>query len=110
MARYKTIEIWNMLFGNVQDVYDYTGRLMKKSACGNPRSRYCPTIDHIRPISQGGSDTLDNIVLCHRDTNIEKANKFPHWRSNGKKFYAVKSRGSRGGYDIIYDNLPNWLK
>ena len=51
MSKYKTIEVWNKRLGNVDEVVDYAGRIMKKSACGNPNSRYFPTLDHIRPLS-----------------------------------------------------------
>ena len=56
MSKYKTIDVWNRVFGARQEAYDYTGRLMKKSACGNPNSAYHPTLDHIRPLSAGGCD------------------------------------------------------
>ena len=103
MSKYNTIDVWNRVFGNKQEVYDYTGRLMKKSACGNPNSRFHPTLDHIRPLSLGGADVLDNIIVCHRDTNEEKANLFPHWKANGKKYHAERVRGSRVEYEI-YEN------
>ena len=54
MSKYKIIDVWNRVFGAKQEAYDYTGRLMKKSACGNPNSAYHPTLDHIRPLSAGG--------------------------------------------------------
>ena len=100
MTKQKTIEIWNKLYGNKEEVTDYAGRRIKKSACGNPNSRYFPTIDHIRPLSKGGSNTLGNIILCHRDTNEEKDNKFPHWKTNNKRFIAIRVRGSRTSYKI----------
>ena len=103
MSKYNTIDVWNKYFGNAEQVRDYSGRLMKKSACGNPNSNYHPTLDHIRPISRGGSDVLDNIVICHRDTNAEKADKFPAWKANGKRFHAARVRGSRVAYEIIGD-------
>ena len=53
MSKFNIKDVWNYCFGNKEEVYDYTGRLMKKSACGNPRSSFQPTIDHIRPLSQG---------------------------------------------------------
>ena len=34
MSKYKTIDVWNRVFGTKQEAYDYTGRLIKKSACG----------------------------------------------------------------------------
>ena len=73
MSKYKTIDVWKRVFGAKQEAFDYTGRLMKKSACGNPNSAYHPTLDHIRPLSAGGCDVPENIIICHRDTNEEKA-------------------------------------
>ena len=46
---------------------------MKKSACNNPSSKFHPTIDHIRPLS------------------------------NGKRFHAERVRGSRVEYEIYID-------
>ena len=66
MSKFKTIDVWNRVYGEKQEAYDYTGRLMKKSACGNPNSSYHPTLDHIRPLSNGGCDVLKNIIICHR--------------------------------------------
>ena len=72
MSKYRTIDVWNEFYGKKESVYDYAGRLMKKSACGDPNSAYHPTLDHIRPLSAGGCDVLGNIEICHRDTNEEK--------------------------------------
>ena len=63
MSKYCCAELWERTFGSKQQVYDYAGRLMKKAACGDPHSAYHPTIDHIRPLSQGGSDVPENIVI-----------------------------------------------
>ena len=103
MSKYKTIDVWNAVYGNKEDVYDYTGRLMKKSACGNPNSKFHPTLDHIRPLSNGGCDVLENLIICHRDTNEEKGNSFPHWKANGKRFHAVRKRKSRIAYEVLTD-------
>ena len=103
MSKYKTIEIWNMIYGNKQEAYDYAGRLMKKSACSNPYSSYHPTLDHIRPLSKGGADVVENIIVCHRDTNEEKADNFPHWKVKGQTYKAIRVKGSRVSYDIFKD-------
>lgn len=103
MSKYRTVEVWTKLYGNAEDVIDYAGRLMKKSACGNPSSKYYPTIDHIRPLAKGGSDILENIVICHRNTNEEKADNFPHWKTNNKRFIAMRVRGTRNVYKIYKD-------
>ncbi len=77
---------------------------IKKSACGNPHSKFFPTIDHIRPLSKGGSDILENIIICHRDTNEEKNNSFPHWKTNGTRYMAIRVRGTRNAYEIYKQN------
>ena len=101
MSKYKTIDVWNRVFGAKQEAYDYAGRLMKKSACGDPKNPYHPTLDHIRPLSAGGCDVLENIIICHRDTNAEKADKFPHWKTNSQLFRADRIKGTRTDYEII---------
>lgn len=73
MSKYRTIDIWNQVYGTEQEAYDYAGRLMKKSACGKPNSSYHPTLDHIRPLSNGGCDVLENIVICHREYQRRKS-------------------------------------
>ena len=101
MSKYRNIDVWNEFYGRKESVYDYAGRLMKKSACGDPNSAYHPTLDHIRPLSAGGCDVLGNIEICHRDTNEEKADSFPHWKANGKRFRAERVKGSRSEYEIV---------
>ena len=72
MSKYRTIDVWNQVYGAEQEAYDYAGRLM-------------------------------NIVICHRDTNEEKADSFPYWKANGKRFHAHRVRGSRVEYEIVED-------
>ena len=100
MSKFTTLELWNERYGNLEEVYDYSGRLMKKSACGNPNSKYHPTLDHIRPTSKGGKDIKGNIEICHRVTNAEKAESFPNWKANGKMFQAKRVRGTSDEYKI----------
>ncbi len=101
MSKFDIKDLWNEFYGKQDRVYDYAGRLMLKSACGNQQSRYEPTIDHIRPRSDGGKDTRGNIVICHYETNEEKADSFPHWKANGMRFHARKKTNIPNGYDII---------
>ena len=101
MSKYRTIDVWNKVYGKKENVCDYAGRLMKKSACGDPNSAYHPTLDHIRPLSAGGCDVPENIEICHRDTNEEKADSFPHWKANGKRFRAERIKGRRTAYTVV---------
>ena len=102
-SKYTSKELWNERYGKEEAVYDYAGRLMLKSACGNANSQYEPTIDHIRPLSAGGKDVKQNIILCHWETNAEKADAFPHWKANGKRFHARRNRGNNKQtyYEIV---------
>jgi len=101
MSKFTTKELWGKRYGKQEEVYDYAGMLMKKSACGNQKSQYHPTLDHIRPLSQGGQDIEGNIEICHRDTNEEKADSFPTWTANGKIFQAIRVKGKTGEYRIV---------
>ena len=103
MSKYSIKELWEERYGKQNEVYDYAGRKMLKSACGDPNSCFEPTIDHIRPRSNGGKDVKGNIVICNWETNAEKADAFPHWRANDHRFKAVRRKGERIVYDIVAD-------
>ena len=100
MANHNLIYLWEQIYPHANEAIDYAGRRMLKSAIGNQQSQYCPTIDHIRPLSLGGKDTLANIIICNRITNEEKADSFPNWSANGQRFQAKRVRGTSDEYDI----------
>lgn len=100
MSKYTVIGLWELLYPYQAEVEDYTGRKMLKVAIGNQNSRYCPTIDHIRPLSKEGKDTLGNIVLCNIKTNEEKSDSFPTWKANGHVYQAKRVKGTSDEYDI----------
>lgn len=100
MSKHNVLNLWNLIYKNKEDVYDYSGRQMKRSAIGNHKSAFEPTIDHIRPISKGGRDVSENIILCNRMTNQEKGDKFSTWNANNKTFQAVRVKGNRSAYKV----------
>ena len=100
MSKYSVAQLWEQIFPKQSEVYDYAGRRMVKADMGNATSKYSPTIDHIRPLSRGGKDSIENIVICNRITNQEKADSFPNWAANGKRFQAKRVRGTSDEYDI----------
>lgn len=99
MAEINHLSIWENSFGNVQTAYDYAGRKVHKSAYNNRFSNYGWNIDHIRPISLGGTSKQCNLIVTHIATNDEKKNRFPHWKANEQRFKAVKK--SKNCYDIF---------
>ena len=100
MSKYNLIVLWENIFPHQNEAYDYAGRRMLKSAIGNQNSRYCPTIDHIRPLSRDGKDILGNIVLCNISTNQEKGDSFSTWKTNGHIYQAQRVKGTSDEYDI----------
>lgn len=71
----KRMSFWEKEFGNVEEAVDFANRLIKKCAYGQVNSRYGWDIDHIKPLSKGGSDTDDNKQIVHVVTNDEKSDK-----------------------------------
>ena len=100
MSKYTVKELWEERYGKSEEEYDYAGRRMLKSACGNLNSNYAPTIDHIRPISKDGKDVKGNIEICNVDTNYEKGDTFATWNTNGRCFHAKRVKGSSTNYVI----------
>ena len=71
-------------------VKDFTGREIVKGAYNNRNSEFGWNVDHILPQSRGGKTADYNLIICHISTNDEKADKFPVFNANGKKFEILK--------------------
>lgn len=41
-----------------------------------PRNKWAPSIDHIRPLSRGGSNTPENLQLTHKVCNENKGDEW----------------------------------
>lgn len=41
----------------------------------NPYHEHYPNVEHVIPISKGGTHTWDNVKLAHRKCNWEKGDK-----------------------------------
>ena len=57
---------------------DKCGKIMKYSEHGNRDSVYGWEIDHINPVSNGGSDDLSNLQPLHWSNNADKADNL-YW-------------------------------
>lgn len=82
--------LWNKAYGKACKVEDFAGREMVKAAYNDRGSEYGWNVDHILPQSKGGKTTESNLICCHILTNDEKADKFPCFTANGKRFEIVK--------------------
>jgi len=70
----------NTIYGYLPDDRrsDKCGKIMKYSEHGNRDSVYGWEIDHIDPVSNGGSDDLSNLQPLHWSNNADKADKL-YW-------------------------------
>lgn len=57
--------------------YDTCGNPMKYSEHGNTNSDHGWEIDHIHPVSKGGTDALNNLQPLQWDNNRRKGDTYP---------------------------------
>lgn len=84
------MRLWSKFYGKATKVKDFTGREIVKGAYNNRNSEFGWNVDHILPQSMGGKTADYNLIICHISTNDEKADKFPVFNANGKKFEILK--------------------
>lgn len=58
---------------------DVCNEVIQRSAYGNTNSQFGWEIDHIKPVSKGGTDDLSNLQPLYWETNRDKADLEP-WR------------------------------
>lgn len=84
------MRLWVKSFGKETKVKDFAGREIAKGAYGDRNSQFGWNVDHVLPQSKGGTTADHNLVCCNIKTNDEKADKFPCFNANGKKFEIIK--------------------
>lgn len=84
------MRLWSKFYGKNTKVKDFTGREIAKGAYNDRNSEFGWNVDHILPQSRGGKTADYNLIICHISTNDEKADKFPVFNANGKKFEILK--------------------
>ena len=84
--------IWERDFGDAEYAKDYSGRPMRKSEYGNRKSESGWNLDHLFPKCEGGKSVDENLVCCNIKTNDEKADRFPVFHANEKRFELIKVR------------------
>lgn len=59
---------------------DSCGAWIKRNEYGNTESDFGWEIDHVIPVSKGGSDDLSNLQPLHWKNNRGKGDDWPNWK------------------------------
>lgn len=68
---------------------DYAGAWIKREDYGDRTKPYGWEIDHLKPLSKGGTYDLENLYPMHWKNNASKGDDYPHWKT------AVTSDGNK---------------
>lgn len=90
LNRETAMRLWVKFYGKETKVKDFTGREIAKGAYNDRNSEFGWNVDHILPQSRGGKTADYNLICCHITTNDEKADKFPCFTANSKKYEIIK--------------------
>ena len=100
LNRKNALKLFEEQFGTkANKVKDYADRDIAKAAYNDRNSKFGWNIDHILPVSKGGSNKKNNLICCHILTNDEKADKTT-FTANNKNFQVQKIKNS-DGYEIV---------
>ena len=69
--------------GNLDNTWrqDFAGAWIKKDEYGKD-SKYGWEVDHLKPVSKGGSNSISNLVPIHWMNNRTKADDYPNFKTS----------------------------
>ena len=82
----KANDVWVKQFGNLNQGRDITGELVYR----HEHSETGWHIDHIKPLSKGGSNHIKNLQVLAAKENEAKADDYPTWTDTKGKVHTQK--------------------
>lgn len=73
---------------------DYAGAWIRKEDYGK-QTDFGWQVDHLRPVSKGGTDDLDNLFPLHWRNNLSKSSDYPRWTTEMSSDGAVNVEQSK---------------
>lgn len=69
---------------NNPDVFrkDYAGAWICREKYGDRKSEFGWEIDHLKPISKGGTDELFNLLPLQWENKVQKGDEYPVWNTS----------------------------
>lgn len=61
---------------------DYAGAWIRRDKYGDRSAKYGWEIDHVMPVSKGGTDAIENLLPLHWRNNDKKNDNYPQWETN----------------------------
>lgn len=98
MTKEEALKVWEHEFGDVDYAHDFSGRKIKREDY-LVENQVGWVVSYIMPLSLGGIDSIDNIVILNHNTAFEKADNYPEFEVVGVK-YIIKHDDSEDFYYI----------
>ena len=80
--------------------YDFVGRKMKYENYGCTNSEYGWNIDHILPVSRGGTDDNVNLQCTNIVTNETKEDKTT-WQDDDRTWQVRRVKGNKKAHKVV---------
>ena len=79
-------QVWQrakIVANNNPDVFrqDYAGAWIRRDQYGQRNAKYGWEIDHCKPVSKDGDDSIGNLYPLHWRNNQKKGDDFPNWKT-----------------------------
>ena len=88
MTKEEALKVWLHEFGDCDYAHDFTGRKVKREDY-QVENQVGWVVSYIKPLSLGGLNNTDNMIILNHNTAYEKADNYPDFEVVGVK-YTIK--------------------